>query len=124
MAATAAAVSSPAAVFAIAADCEPSSTGPHAPHYSADAPPYAQTLFSDLVAPLTPAFNVSTPKGEKTLHVTQYPPLNALAHAGIDRHFRDRWRSIHGVDTMLGLLHAELKVPGHTRWLMLLFAEH
>ena len=45
--------------------------GPHAPHYSADAPPYAQTLYSDMQAPITPAFNASTPKGQKTLHVTQ-----------------------------------------------------
>jgi N-acetylglucosamine-6-sulfatase len=84
--------------------------GPHAPHYSADAPPWAQDLFSDMKAPRTPAWNVSSP--DKALHVAQNPPIDADMEAHIDIHFRDRWRAIVGVDDMVGIIHEELEKLG------------
>jgi N-acetylglucosamine-6-sulfatase len=50
--------------------------GPHAPHYSADAPPWARTLFSNLTAPRTPAYNTSIGQADKTKHVAQNPPIS------------------------------------------------
>jgi len=82
--------------------------GPHAPHYSADAPPWAQELFSDMQAPRTPAYNTSRGQLEKTQHVAQNPPFNAEMEKYIDIHFRDRWRSISGVDDMIALVIEEL----------------
>ena len=84
--------------------------GPHAPHYSADAPPWAQTLFADLAAPRTPAFNSADLQGqaEKTMHIAQNPEFDAAGLAMIDTHFRDRWRSIVGLDEMISLVHLEL----------------
>lgn len=64
--------------------------GPHAPHYSADAPPWAQTEFSDLKAPRTPAYNASVGQADKTYHIAQNPPIDAAMETWIDRHFRDR----------------------------------
>lgn len=83
--------------------------GPHAPHYSADAPPWAQTLFSDMRAPRTPAYNTSVGQADKTLHVAQNPPINEEMETMIDQHFRDRWRSIVGVDDMIRLIWQELE---------------
>merc|ERR1712048_1382259 len=82
--------------------------GPHAPHYSADAPPWAQELFSEMHAPRGPAYNTSRGLEGKTLHVAQNPPITAEMERWIDLHFRDRWRSLVGVDDMLGLLVEEL----------------
>jgi arylsulfatase A-like enzyme len=78
--------------------------GPHAPHYSADAPPWARDLFSDLGAPRTPAYNTSIGQLDKTQHVAQNPPFTDEAAHFIDVHFRDRWRAIVGVDDMIGLV--------------------
>eukprot|EP00947_MAST-08B_sp_MAST-8B-sp1_P002917 g2917.t1 len=78
--------------------------GPHAPHYSADAPPWATDLFSDKSAPRTPAYNTSEGQLHKARHVAQNPALDDTAALWIDRHFRDRWRSIVGVDDMLSLV--------------------
>jgi len=86
--------------------------GPHAPHYSADSPPWARNLFSDLKAPRTPAYNTSVGQGDKTQHVAQNPPIDALMETWIDNHFRDRWRAIVGVDDMIGLVHEELETLG------------
>lgn len=86
--------------------------GPHAPHYSADAPPWAQTLFSEMRAPRTPAYNTSVGQADKTLHVAQNPPIDSEMAYWIDKHFRDRWRSIVGVDDMVGLLLDELERLG------------
>ena len=86
--------------------------GPHAPHYSADAPPWAQTLFSDLGAPRTPAYNTSVGQADKTRHVAQNPPINEDMEIMIDKHFRDRWRSIVGVDDMISLIWKELDTLG------------
>eukprot|EP00041_Stephanoeca_diplocostata_P016366 m.321999 g.321999 ORF g.321999 m.321999 type:complete len:588 (-) comp20343_c0_seq1:248-2011(-) len=82
--------------------------GPHAPHYSADAPPWARELFSNLTAPRTPAYNTSVGQADKTQHVAQNPPINADMEHWIDAHFRDRWRAISGVDDMVALVHDEL----------------
>jgi len=82
--------------------------GPHAPHYSADAPPWATDLFSDLHAPRGPAYNTSVGLEGKSLHVQQNPPITAEMEQWIDLHFRNRWRSLVGVDDMVGLVHAEL----------------
>lgn len=82
--------------------------GPHAPHYSADAPPWATDLFSDLHAPRGPAYNTSEGLQDKMLHVRQNPPITAEMEQWIDLHFRDRWRSLVGVDDMVGLVHDEL----------------
>lgn len=86
--------------------------GPHAPHYSADAPPWAQTLFSDMGAPRTPAYNTSVGQADKALHVAQNPPINEEMATMIDKHFRDRWRSIVGVDDMIRLIWQELETLG------------
>ena len=86
--------------------------GPHAPHYSADAPPWAQTLFSEMGAPRTPAYNTSVGQADKTLHVAQNPPINEEMEVMIDQHFRDRWRSIVGVDDMIRLIWQELETLG------------
>ena len=91
--------------------------GPHAPHYSADSPPWARDMFSNLSAPRTPAFNTSQGQRGKARHVAQNPPLDAQAGVWIDRHFRDRWRAIVGVDAMIGLVLdrlEELKVLNNT----------
>ena len=78
--------------------------GPHAPHYSADSPPWAREMFSHLKAPRTPAYNTSVGQADKTKHVAQNPPLTKEAEHWIDAHFRDRWRSIKGVDDMIALV--------------------
>jgi N-acetylglucosamine-6-sulfatase len=83
--------------------------GPHAPHYSADAPPWAQNLFDGLGAPRTPAYNTSIGQADKTKAVAQNPPITDEMATWIDAHFRDRWRSIVGVDDMVGLVIAELE---------------
>jgi N-acetylglucosamine-6-sulfatase len=83
--------------------------GPHAPHYSADAPPWAQDLFEGMQAPRTPAYNTSIGQQDKTKHVAQNPPIDDEMEKWIDHHFRDRWRSIVGVDDMVGLVVAELE---------------
>lgn len=82
--------------------------GPHAPHYSADSPPWARDLFSGLGAPRTPAYNTSVGQADKTRHVSQNPPLDDLAAHWIDVHFRNRWRAIAGVDDMVALVVAHL----------------
>ena len=86
--------------------------GPHAPHYSADAPPWAQDLFAEMGAPRTPAYNTSVGQADKTKHVAQNPPVSDEMAVWIDKHFRDRWRSIVGVDDMVGLLVADLERMG------------
>ena len=87
--------------------------GPHAPHYSADAPPWLRESFKDLAAPRTPAFNASGAAIEgKARHVAQNPPLDAEAEKWIDIHFRNRWRAIAGVDDMVALLLERLGALG------------
>ena len=88
--------------------------GPHAPHYSADAPPWARDLFSDMKAPRTPAYNISVGQADKTLHVMQNPSwdVGSSMETHIDIHFRDRWRAIVGVDDLVGLVHDALKTMG------------
>ena len=86
--------------------------GPHAPHYSADSPPWAREEFSDLQAPRTPAFNTSEGQEHKTRHIQQNPPLDDEAAKWIDAHFRDRWRAIRGVDDMIGLVLDRLETLG------------
>ena len=88
--------------------------GPHAPHYSADAPPWARDLFSDMKAPRTPAYNISVGQADKTLHVMQNPSwdVGSSMETHIDIHFRDRWRAIVGVDDLVGLVHDALKTLG------------
>lgn len=83
--------------------------GPHAPHYSADAPPWARTLFSDLAAPRTPAYNTSVGQADKAMHVQGLPAIDGDMETWIDNHFRDRWRAIAGVDDMIGLIADELE---------------
>ena len=83
--------------------------GPHAPHFAADAPPWARQQFADLRAPRTPAWNVTEGQLDKTVHVAQNPPLTATMVEYIDIHFRDRWRSIAGVDDMVALIHEQLE---------------
>jgi len=84
--------------------------GPHAPHYSADSPPWARHMYSDLRAPRTPAYNTSEGQIDKTSHVRQNPSweIGSEMEKGIDQHFRDRWRSITGVDAMIGLVYDHL----------------
>jgi N-acetylglucosamine-6-sulfatase len=88
--------------------------GPHAPHYSADSPPWARDRFDDLEAPRTPAYNTSEGQLQKTAHIRQNPSwaIGSAMEAGIDTHFRDRWRAISGVDDMVGLLHDHLETLG------------
>lgn len=88
--------------------------GPHAPHYSADSPPWARDRFTGLRAPRTPAYNTSEGQQDKTAHVRQNPPwaVGSAMEKGIDRHFSDRWRAISGVDDMVGLLVARLAALG------------
>lgn len=88
--------------------------GPHAPHYSADSPPWARDRFNDLEAPRTPAYNTSEGQLEKNAHIRQNPSweIGSAMEAGIDTHFRDRWRAISGIDDMVGLLHDHLKTLG------------
>eukprot|EP00039_Didymoeca_costata_P023725 m.8033 g.8033 ORF g.8033 m.8033 type:complete len:597 (-) comp3823_c0_seq1:58-1848(-) len=86
--------------------------GPHAPHYSADSPPWAQDLFVGMKAPRTPAYNTDRGQANKTLHVAQNPELDAEAMAKIDQHFEDRWRAIVGVDEMLRLVYNEIESLG------------
>eukprot|EP00316_Scyphosphaera_apsteinii_P023593 CAMPEP_0119331290 /NCGR_PEP_ID=MMETSP1333-20130426/80277_1 /TAXON_ID=418940 /ORGANISM="Scyphosphaera apsteinii, Strain RCC1455" /LENGTH=595 /DNA_ID=CAMNT_0007340855 /DNA_START=21 /DNA_END=1808 /DNA_ORIENTATION=- len=99
--------------------------GPHAPHYSADAPPWLRGEFMDLKAPRTPAWNTSEGQVNKTMHVAQNPPLTSEMVEYIDVHFRDRWRAIAGVDDMIGLIIEQLE-----RWgalnstYMLLTSDH
>jgi len=99
--------------------------GPHAPHYSADAPPWATELFKDKGAPITPAYNTSVGQADKTQHIAQNPPIDAVMAHWIDEHFRDRWRSIVGVDDMIGLLDGELEALGvKDNTYMLLTSDH
>ena len=86
--------------------------GPHAPHYSADAPPWARDDFDGMGAPRTPAYNTSEGQDTKARHVMQNPPLDDQAAMWIDRHFRDRWRAIVGVDDMVGLVLDHLETRG------------
>ena len=86
--------------------------GPHAPHYSADSAPWARDLYSDLKAPRTPAYNTSVGQVDKTKHIAINPPLNKEAEHWIDTHFRDRWRSIKGVDDMISLIIEKLHELG------------
>ena len=72
--------------------------------YSADSPPWRRDLYDDLKAPRTPAYNTSVGQADKAKHVAQNPPLNGEAERWIDAHFRDRWRSVRGVDDMIALL--------------------
>jgi len=83
--------------------------GPHAPHYSADAPPWARDLFSNMTSPKTPAYNTSVGQADKTMHVAQNPPINDDMAYWIDQHFKDRWRAIVGVDDMVALVVQELE---------------
>lgn len=85
--------------------------GPHAPHYSADSPPWARDMFKGEKAPRTPAYNTSEGQAFKTRHVMQNPPWQEGSdmEAHIDIHFRDRWRAIVGVDEMVRLLVTELE---------------
>ena len=79
--------------------------GPHAPHYSADSPPWSRNSFLNQTAPRTPAYNASGAAIQsKARHVAQNPPLDAEAEKWIDIHFRNRWRSIQGVDDMIELV--------------------
>ena len=79
--------------------------GPHAPHYSADSPPWARDAFANLTAPRTPAYNASGDAiNSKAQHIAQNPPLDAEAEKWIDIHFRNRWRAITGVDDMIEIL--------------------
>jgi N-acetylglucosamine-6-sulfatase len=87
--------------------------GPHAPHYSADAPPWARDAFANLTAPRTPAYNASGAAiASKAQHIAQNPPLDAEAEAWIDIHMRNRWRAIQGVDDMIALVVARLEALG------------
>ena len=86
--------------------------GPHAPHYSADSPPWARDRFNNLAAPRTPAYNTSVGQADKAHHVAQNPPLDAEAEKWIDVHFRDRWRAISGVDDMVDLMLDHLEAKG------------
>ncbi len=87
--------------------------GPHAPHYSADAPPWARDSFPGLKAPRTPAYNASGAAiASKARHVAQNPPLDAAAEEWIDIHMRNRWRAIQGVDDMIELVVNELEALG------------
>eukprot|EP00937_MAST-01D_sp_MAST-1D-sp2_P007682 g7682.t1 len=87
--------------------------GPHAPHYSADSPPWARDSFEGLTAPRTPAYNASGAAiATKAHHVAQNPPLDAEAEKWIDIHFRNRWRAIQGVDAMIELVLARLRTLG------------
>jgi hypothetical protein len=63
-------------------------------------------LGCSLVLPVDTANCVQT---LKVMHVAQNPPITQEAAGWIDLHFRDRWRSIVGVDDMIGLLVDELK---------------
>lgn len=83
--------------------------GPHAPHYSADAPPWARELFSNMTSPKTPAYNTSIGQADKTMHVAQNPAINDEMAVWIDNHFKDRWRAIVGVDDMIALVLQELQ---------------
>ncbi len=86
--------------------------GPHAPHYSADSPPWARDRFNTLAAPRTPAYNTSVGQADKAHHVAQNPPLDEEAEKWIDVHFRDRWRAISGVDDMMDLMLDHLEAKG------------
>lgn len=87
--------------------------GPHAPHYSADSPPWARDSFAGLTAPRTPAYNASGAAiATKAHHVAQNPPLDAEAETWIDVHFRNRWRAIQGVDDMIAHVLARLETLG------------
>ena len=87
--------------------------GPHAPHYSADSPPWARGAFANLTAPRTPAYNASGPAiASKARHVAQNPPLDAEAEKWIDIHMRNRWRAIQGVDDMVELVLGRLEALG------------
>eukprot|EP01079_Euglenida_sp_SAG-EU17-18_P007187 gene7187-1285_t len=86
--------------------------GPHAPHYSADSPPWARDLYTNLSAPRTPAYNTSVGQGDKTQHVAQNPPFDGEAEHWIDVHFRNRWRAISGVDDMVAGVLGHLEAKG------------
>jgi arylsulfatase A-like enzyme len=87
--------------------------GPHAPHYSADSPPWARGNFADVTAPRTPAYNASGDAiASKAQHVAQNPPLDAEAERWIDIHMRNRWRAIQGVDDMIALVVERLETLG------------
>ena len=87
--------------------------GPHAPHYSADSPPWAREAFAGLTAPHPPAYNASGEAiASKSRHVAQNPPLDAAAERWIDIHFRNRWRAIQGVDDMVELVVQKLALLG------------
>ena len=87
--------------------------GPHAPHYSADSPPWARGSFANLTAPRTPAYNASGDAiASKARHIAQNPPLDAVAEEWIDIHMRNRWRAIQGVDDMIELVVNRLEALG------------
>ena len=87
--------------------------GPHAPHYSADSPPWARDSFSNLKAPHPPAYNASGDSiSSKAHHIAQNPPLDEDAETWIDIHFRNRWRAIQGVDDMIEIVMSQLEALG------------
>jgi N-acetylglucosamine-6-sulfatase len=87
--------------------------GPHAPHYSADSPPWNRDAFAGLTAPRVPAYNASGDAiSSKARHIAQNPPLDAEAEAWIDIHMRNRWRAIQGMDDMIELVMDRLAALG------------
>ena len=85
----------------------------HAPHGPATPAPWYADLYStpDVIAPRTPAFNVSSP--DKHWIVATQPKLTAeYTSSKIDDFYKNRMRSLRSVDDIVADLHNAVKAAG------------
>jgi len=84
---------------------------PHAPHFVAEpAPWHLNAPLPAQQAPRLPSYNASG--AGKNWAVRQNPPLNAFMAANVDRHFRNRHRTLLSVDDYVHDVFAALEAAG------------
>jgi|EP01046_Picozoa_sp_COSAG06_P013775 N-acetylglucosamine-6-sulfatase len=85
----------------------------HAPHGPATPAPWYEDLYStpDVIAPRTPAFNVSSP--DKHWVVATQPLLTEdYTEQKLDKFYKNRMRSLRSVDDIVAAFHAAVKAAG------------
>jgi len=99
---------------------EVASFAPHAPYTPA---PRHSTLFPNLTAPETAAFNYR-PTASDPAWLKDIPaltPQQITGPGGLDEVFRKRAQAVQAVDEMIGALEAKLKATGHDKDTYLFF---
>ena len=81
--------------------------GFHSPHYPAAPPEWYGDLFSNLTAPITPSYNVTTP-GKHGFASTNPAFNNDTCPEFINELYRDRLRTLIQVDDYIGVLYDTL----------------